>query len=179
MTLKVNLEDVLEALELRTRESNYFYYKKTGEVFMIMDDELRAGEEDPDLDKFPEWQRENIKAAVDIISTNDYIRSFPKIYFQAAKNGESPDDYIRLPDDYEIDDYSIMEDFCYSVEDEELREELLYAIRGNGAFRMFKDKIYQYDLEDQWYDYKDQRYKDIAITQKLLRVIKWPLKKLT
>jgi hypothetical protein len=28
MTLKVNLEDVLEALELRTRESNHFYYKK-------------------------------------------------------------------------------------------------------------------------------------------------------
>lgn len=28
MTLKVNLEDILEALELRTRESNYFYYKK-------------------------------------------------------------------------------------------------------------------------------------------------------
>ena len=28
---------------------------------------------------------------------------------------------------------------------------------------MFKDKIYQYDIEDQWYDYKDQRYKDIAV----------------
>lgn len=28
MTLKVNLEDVLEALELRTRESNNFYSKK-------------------------------------------------------------------------------------------------------------------------------------------------------
>jgi len=142
MTLKVDLEDVLEALELRTRESNYFYYKKTGVVFMIMDDELRTGEEDFDLDDFPEWQRENIKAAADIIST---------------------DDYIRLPDDYEIDDYSIMEDFCYSIEDEELSEELLYAIRGNGAFRMFKEKIYQYEIEDDWYDYKDQRYREIAI----------------
>ena len=28
---------------------------------------------------------------------------------------------------------------------------------------MFKDKIYQYDIEDQWYDYKGQKYKDIAI----------------
>ena len=142
MILKVDLKDVLEALEFRTMESNYFYYKKTGEVFMLMDDELRAGEEDPELDKFPEWQRENIKAAVDIIST---------------------DDYIRLPDDYEIDDYSIMEDFCYSIEEEDLREELLYAIRGSGAFRMFKEKIYQHDLEDDWYDYKDQRYRQIAI----------------
>jgi hypothetical protein len=142
MTLKVDLKDVLEALELRTRECNYFYYKKTGVVFMLMDDELRAGEEDPDLDKFPEWQRENIKAAVDILST---------------------DDYIRLPDDYEIDDYSIMEDFCYSIEDEELSEELFYAIRGSGAFRRFKEKIYQYDLEDDWYDYKDHKYRDIAI----------------
>ena len=142
MALKVDLKDVLEALEFRTLECNYFYYKKNGVVFMIMDDELRAAEEDPDLDDFPEWQRENIKAAVDIIST---------------------DDYIRLPNDYEIDDYSIMEDFCYSIEDEELREELLYAIRGRGAFRMFKDKIHQHSIADQWYDYKDQRYREIAI----------------
>jgi hypothetical protein len=142
MTLKVDLEDVLEALELRTRESNYFYYKKTGVVFMITDDELRAAEEDPDLDEFPEWQQENIKAAVDIIST---------------------DDYIELPDDYEIDDYSIMEDFCYSIEDEELSGEILYAIQKSGAFRRFKEKIYQYGIEDEWYDYRDQRYKEIAI----------------
>jgi hypothetical protein len=142
MSLKVDLDDVLEALELRTRESNYFYYKKTGVVFMIMDDELRAAEEDYDINEFPEWKQENIKAAEDIIST---------------------DDYISLPDDYEIDDYSIIEDFCYSIENEELSEELLYAIRGSGAFRRFKEKIYQYDIEDQWYDYKEQRYRKIAI----------------
>ena len=27
----------------------------------------------------------------------------------------------------------------------------------------FKEKIYQHDLEDDWYDYKDQRYRQIAI----------------
>ena len=54
MALKVNLDDVLEALELRTRECNHFYYKKTGVVFMVMDDELRAAEEDHDLNKFPD-----------------------------------------------------------------------------------------------------------------------------
>jgi len=28
---------------------------------------------------------------------------------------------------------------------------------------MFKDKIYQYDIEDQWYDFKDKKYRKIAI----------------
>ena len=142
MKAKVNLEDVLEAIEIRTRESNYFYNKNTGEIHYITDDELREAEDDIDISEYPDWQQESIKTAIDILST---------------------DGYIKLPDDYEIDDYEIMEDFCYSIENKEIRTEMINAIDGNGAFRKFKDKIYEYDLADDWYDYQDKRFREIAI----------------
>ncbi|MGM0437850.1 MAG: UPF0158 family protein [Bacillota bacterium] len=143
MKEKVKLEDVLEAIEMRTEESNYFYHKKTEEIYYITDDELReAAKEDIDISEYPEWQQESIKIAVEILSTNDYI---------------------KLPEDDEIDDYEIVKDFCYSIEDRELREEILNVIDEKGAFRKFKDKIYEYDLADDWYEYQDKRFKEIAV----------------
>ncbi len=142
MKAKVNLEDVLEAIEIRTRESNYFYNKNSEEIHYITDDELREAEDDVDISEYPDWQQDSIKTAIDILSTNDYI---------------------KLPDDNEIDDYEIMEDFCYSIEDKELRNKMISAINGKGAFRRFKDKIYEYDLTDDWYDYQDKKFKEIAI----------------
>ena len=142
MKATVNLEEVLEAIKMRTRDSNYFYNKKTGEIHYITDDELRDAEDGIDISEYPEWQQESLKTAIDIFST---------------------DNYIKLPDDYEINDYKIMEDFCYSIEDKELRNEMTNAIDGKGAFRIFKDKIYEYDIADEWYDYQDKRFKEIAI----------------
>lgn len=142
MKAKVNLEDVIEAITLRMRESNYFYSKKTGVIFMITDYELMEAERDPDINEFPEWQQESIKVAVDILSTFDYI---------------------KLPEDYEIDDYDIMKSFCYSIEDSKLRNKMCKTIQGRGAFSRFKNKIHEYDIVDEWYDFQDQKYREIAI----------------
>ncbi|MCD8021312.1 MAG: UPF0158 family protein [Clostridiales bacterium] len=37
------------------------------------------------------------------------------------------------------------------------------AIRGRGAFRRFKDGIYYHGIEQQWYDYQADAYKQIAV----------------
>ena len=142
MKEKVKLEDVLEAIELRTRESNYYYHKNTGEIYYITDSELREARGEVDIDEYPEWQQDSIRTAVEILSTNDYI---------------------KLPEDDEIDDYQIMKDFCHSIEDRKLREEMLKVIDGKGAFRRFKDKIYEYDLADGWYEYQEKRFREIAV----------------
>ena len=42
-------------------------------------------------------------------------------------------------------------------------EELANAICGRGAFRRFKNGIRYHRLEQQWYDYRDQAYREIAI----------------
>lgn len=64
---------------------------------------------------------------------------------------------------YEIDEYHIMEDFCSSLEDEGLKEDLLYAIEGRGAFRRFRDSIHRRGIEKDWYQYRDGRLEEIAI----------------
>jgi len=72
------------------------------------------------------------------------------------------DEYVQLPDDYEIHEYTIIKDFCYEIQDEALRNELLELIRGKGAFRRFKGLIYSRDMEQQWYKFRATAFARIA-----------------
>jgi Uncharacterised protein family (UPF0158) len=73
------------------------------------------------------------------------------------------EDWLALPTKFEIHEYAIMEEFCWSVEDPSLREELLNAIRGRGAFRYFKDTIRRHGVEDEWYRYREDALEKKAI----------------
>ena len=44
-----------------------------------------------------------------------------------------------------------MEDFCLKIIDQQKQNNLLNAIKGKGAFRRFKDKINDFELETEWY----------------------------
>lgn len=72
------------------------------------------------------------------------------------------EDYIPLPDQYDIDEYRIMEEFIYQLPSGENQDILDRAIRGRGAFRRFKDKLYDLGLEQQWYKYRDDANEKIA-----------------
>jgi hypothetical protein len=56
-----------------------------------------------------------------------------------------------------------MEDFCHSISEQGERNTLLKAIKGKGAFRRFKEKIIEFDIEQQWYSFRNDRFKEIAI----------------
>lgn len=53
-------------------------------------------------------------------------------------------------------EYSIMERFCYEIKDAELSSELLFQIRGSGAFQRFKYAIHRYNIADSWYRYRQK-----------------------
>lgn len=72
------------------------------------------------------------------------------------------EDYIPLPGQYEIHAYQIMEEFIYDLGDGKQQEILAGAIRGRGAFRRFKDRLYDLNLQQKWYDYRDSTYERIA-----------------
>ena len=72
------------------------------------------------------------------------------------------EDYIPLPGQYDINEYRIMEEFIYELPEGKNRDVLERAIQGRGAFRRFKDKLYDLNLEQQWYSYKDSAYERIA-----------------
>jgi hypothetical protein len=52
-----------------------------------------------------------------------------------------------------------MQDFSRSVESNRIREDLLHAIHGAGAFRNFKDRI-----EPAWFAFRAEALRQIALT---------------
>ena len=75
----------------------------------------------------------------------------------------NPDRFLRLPTKFEINEYHIMEEFIWSLDDVKKAEKLEIAVSGKGAFRRFKDTIYNMGIEQQWYGYQANIYKKIAI----------------
>ena len=76
---------------------------------------------------------------------------------------ENPGRFLRLPTQWDIHEYSIMEDFVYSLEDGEAKRSLARAIQGHGAFRRFKDALVQYGVRQRWFDFQAAAYRELAI----------------
>ncbi len=145
MPIFAKLKDIIDGIEVQifqTEESSSCLNKKTGKVVTITDREFRAAEDDEPIEDFPEWQHENIKIARKILET---------------------DDYIYLPSKFDIHEYEIMERFCLSILDDKISDHMLSSIKGRGAFRRFKDNIHRYDIEKDWYKYREEAIKQIAI----------------
>ena len=70
---------------------------------------------------------------------------------------------IILPTKYEINEYQIMVDFIDTIEDDEIKKNFQRLIQGKGAFRRFKDYCIEIDLIKNWYDYKNEKFRKIAI----------------
>lgn len=73
-----------------------------------------------------------------------------------------PDRFLRFPTKYDIHEYSIMEAFADYLPPGKIKNELTAAIRGKGAFRRFKQSIRYHGVEQLWYDYKANAYREIA-----------------
>lgn len=77
-------------------------------------------------------------------------------------NPELFEDYIPLPGQYDINEYRIMEEFIYELPAGNAQDVLAGTIQGRSAFRRFKDKLYDLNLEKHWYQYRDEAYEKIA-----------------
>lgn len=143
MNLQVKLKDIIEEMEIQFEESRSLLNIKTGEIVIVSSDELRAVEDEKPFDHLPEWEKENRMITIDVV--------------------ENYENYIELPTKYDVNEYEIMEDFCLTVSDQRKQDSLLRVIRGKGAFRRFKDKIIDFEIENQWYSYRDECFKQIAI----------------
>ena len=143
MKARIKLSDIIEGLEFQSDESSSFLNTKTGEVVLMTDYAMRAAEDDEPLEDLPDWERDLVGIAREIL----------------AETGR----YISLPSKFDIDEYSIMERFCMSMDNQEIGGILYDLISGSGAFRRFKDAIHKYDIADEWYSYRDNALKKIAI----------------
>lgn len=74
-----------------------------------------------------------------------------------------PAHYASLPMKNALNEYEMMETFCDSIRNEKIRETLLYAIQGKGAFGRFKTTIHCYHIEHKWYKFREECLKELAI----------------
>ncbi len=72
------------------------------------------------------------------------------------------EDYISLPSQYDINEYRMMEKFIYELPVGRAQEVLEAAIRGKDAFRRYKDRLYDFGLQENWYKYRDACYEKTA-----------------
>ena len=143
MSIRVKISDIIDGIEGQSDEFSAYLNKKTGEVVLISDYEMRAAGEDDPIDDFPDWEQDQVRIARDIISETG--------------------DYILLPTRFDVDEYHMMESFCLSLADPKVRDTLCDLIHGSGAFRRFKDAVFHYGVEGQWHAYRDNALKEIAV----------------
>lgn len=145
MSLPVSLQSVIDEMDMQNDMIQGYINRKTGELTVFTEEDdyaLNRLDDGESIEELPPWQQEIIPKLREIMES---------------------DDFIELPSQFEIHEYSIMEDFIYSLDDGLMKDDLLNAIRGRGAFRMFKDKIFDYNIRDDWFNYKNNALKKIAI----------------
>ena len=120
--MRAKLSEVIDALEFKNDEIEYYYNPDNGEIFMS-----NIGE------------------------------------FENLNEDELFEKSIMLPTRYDINEYEMMEDFAETIEDTRLQNQLYISLNGSGAFRRFKDTCINYDIIDDWYKFRDERYKEVAI----------------
>jgi len=127
----VKLEDVVEAMDLAGEWESYID-PGTGELVSITEDDryVLGREEAGETVRMPEWHRESIAR----------IR-------RVLDSGRA----LALPDSFDIHEWDLMRRFANSVEDSDASDELLRAIHGAGAFRLFKMTIGRLGLRDAWF----------------------------
>lgn len=142
--MKINLNDVIEAIEYENDVLNHYYNKKTG-VIIYQDNSEESSynaEDINNLEIFEEWERELIKDLYDL-----------------KKN---PQDYIRLPENGEEHELKMMISFCSSFSDISIDKELNNNNSLAGDIHSIKKIIQDKGLINDWYDYREAVEKDIA-----------------
>lgn len=143
MDLPAKLSDIMEAIEFQTEESTAYLNKETGEIVTISEEEFQAAEDEDSPENYPEWQQDNIKIAMEIL--------------------DNEENFLTLPTRNDIHEYLIMDTFCLSIKNQVISEALFDAIKGKGAFPRFKDNLQRFKIVDEWYKFREEAIKQIAI----------------
>jgi hypothetical protein len=146
MPARVKMSDLVDGLEAQGDETHAFLDRQTGEVLLLMDEDLGADdeEEEGDLSDCGEWERESIEQAKAV---------------QADEGGR----FLALPDRFDVNEWEMMRDFAMALEDDSQAESLQNAIHGRGAFRYFKDRVHEFGLADAWYKFREEQYRQVAL----------------
>ena len=69
---------------------------------------------------------------------------------------------VQLPSSHEIGDYDILTDFIETLT-EGAQDKLWPQVQGRGAFSRFKNTIIRLGIDQDWYAFKEDAYRKIAV----------------
>ncbi|MCP3032730.1 hypothetical protein LF817_15505 [Halobacillus sp. A1] len=141
--MEIKLDNIIELLEMDNPDWAIYFDKQTYDFVTFSQEIAGDAEVGEPYDHLPEWQQDERKAA-------DMVM------------GDESDRFIRLSKEEHVDEYRMIEDFSYSIKNESKRATLLKAIRGRGAFRRFREHVESAGLLDEWYDFREEGYKQAA-----------------
>jgi hypothetical protein len=153
--VKVDTAELAVALDNSSYELQYYLDLETGEVILI------PGEFARDLEAIygEIYDEEGTRA----VTLEEYLQEWIDHGWQREMLLEADRvqqghgvRYIRVEQDDPFADYTDMERFIAMLEDLELRDRLWRAIKGRGAFRRFKDVLWEHpDVRERWFQFKD------------------------
>lgn len=136
----VDLARLTDELDSLFEGTSVYVNRRTGEIVAVMDSDVGAIE-DGEEDFEPEGGDDILPLLHAIVESGDWV---------------------AMPDRFEIHEWQIMSDFADSLGGP-VGDELARAIRGRGAFRMFKDVIYRHGIHDEWFAFKHKAVERIAV----------------
>ena len=134
MSIPVKLSDIVTELELQSDEVCCFINRTTGEI-------VQVGHDDFD---------DMVRDEMDLPEDTDLVCHL-----------DESDDWHSLPSKFDIHDWDIMRRFSME-QGESIQSELLDAIHGAGAFRMFRSTLERLGLIDDWHHFRNAVYEKIA-----------------
>ena len=142
MPITVSLREIIDALEMQFDELSNYLDQETGEVCSVSHDTLSLAESGDSPDALPGWQRQEFETARLILES---------------------DRFLKLPSGWDIHEWEIMQRFSFSLKRASVRDALLSALHGPGAFRCFKAALRRFRLQEAWFEYRSQALRRIAI----------------
>lgn len=69
---------------------------------------------------------------------------------------------LELPTQRDADEFGMMRDYIWELPQSQAKDALKASIKGQGAFKRFRDVCKNYGLLDEWLEYKDDQYVEFA-----------------
>ncbi|TNJ38958.1 hypothetical protein FGF66_06760 [Chlorobaculum thiosulfatiphilum] len=101
--------------------------------------------------------------SLDAAELGSAVRAGEEAMVREAGVALNSGDYRELPDQFDIDDCSIMRRFCQTVENDELRRGLLRSIQGRGASMRIRSTVEAFGVAEAWSAFRDKALRAIAI----------------
>ena len=143
--MKVNISDVIECIEFENENLNHYYNKNTGIIIYKESSETSnySAADYNRINEFEEWERELIESLYDLEN--------------------NPDNYIKLPGEDEISELNMMINFCNSFNDFSIDDIVNKNTDDIKKIQKIKKLIEEKNMLNDWYDFREQTEKQIAI----------------